>query len=182
MALNLEDLDDVTRKYMVAEIQADIANGQVYYSKYLTHKGRLEWDRLLLEAARAHDSEWLAEWLREEGLAVPTIVTRDKRGFDKRAPLPTEMLADSEFNRYYIRGLAARAVEEKIPYLISYRAKPVQRPVSSVGAEISPSDLLADLRAHKRRTKFGVPGNPNSGISVRLPDVSPAGKRAQAKH
>jgi hypothetical protein len=178
MALNLEDLDAVTRKYIVAEIQADVANGQVYYSKYLTHKGRLEWDRLLLEAARAHDSEWLAEQLREEGLAVPVIVAHDKRGFNRRAPLPTETLADSEFNRYYIRGLAARAVAEGIPHVISYRAKPVQRPVSSVGAEINPSDLLADLRAHKRRTKFGVPGSPNSGISVRLPDTAAEQRKA----
>jgi len=168
MVLDLKNLDDVTRKYMVQEIQADINNGHVYYSKFLTHEGRLQWDNLLLEAAQAHDSAWLAEQLKDEQLAVPVIVTPDRRGFNRHTKLKPEDLADSEFNRYYIRGLCLRAIEENIPQVITYRAKPVRQPVSRVGVPMNPSELLEDLRRHKLRTEHDVPSNPKSGISIRL--------------
>jgi hypothetical protein len=84
-------------------------------------------------------------------------------------------LAESEFNRYYIRALARRAIEDGIQELVVYRAKPVQnpRPESEARVEtaIPPQDLLDDLRAHlgDERPTLGVPSGPNSGLSVRLP-------------
>jgi len=85
------------------------------------------------------------------------------------------VLAESEFNRYYIRALARRAIEDGISELVIYRAKPVTnpRPESEARIETSlpPQDLLDDLRSHlgDERPSLGVPSGPNSGLSVRLP-------------
>jgi hypothetical protein len=85
------------------------------------------------------------------------------------------VLAESEFNRYYIRALARRAIEDGIPELVVYRAKPVTtpRPESEARIETSlvPQELLEDLRSHTgdERPSLGVPSGPNSGLSVRIP-------------
>ena len=84
-------------------------------------------------------------------------------------------MAESEFNRYYIRGLARRAIEDGVQELVVYRAKPVSnpRPESEARVEttISAQELLEDLRSHPgdERPTLGVPSGPNSGLSVRLP-------------
>ena len=86
-----------------------------------------------------------------------------------------EVLAESEFNRYYIRGLARRAIEDDIPELVVYRAKSARnpRPESEARVEmaLSPKELLDDLRAHPgdELPALGIPSGPNSGLSVRLP-------------
>ena len=86
-----------------------------------------------------------------------------------------ETLAESQFNRYYIRALCRRALEDGIEALVIYRAKPVAtpRPESEALVEttIDPAALLEDLRAHtgEETPALGVPAGPNSGISVRLP-------------
>jgi hypothetical protein len=43
------------------------------------------------------------------------------------------MLAEGEFNRFYIRALCVRAIEDGLPEVIVYRAKEVQsaRPESA---------------------------------------------------
>lgn len=170
MTLELKNLDDATRRYIALEIKTDIANGLVYRSKYLTEKGLQAWEDLLLEAALHHDSTWLARQLHDEALAVSERETVDQQGQARTVKLQPESLADSEFNRYYMRGLALRAIEEDIPYLITYRAKEVTQPASGVGVEVDPHLLLDDLRSHRKHTALNIPSNPNSGISVMLPE------------
>ena len=75
------------------------------------------------------------------------------------------ILAESEFNRFYIRALARRAIEDGIPHLIVYRAKLVRnpRPESEALVETTlPAEaLLADLRAHAQQPPtLGVQPDP----------------------
>ena len=79
-----------------------------------------------------------------------------------------ETLAEGEFNRFYIRGLCRRAVEENVAQLVIYRAKTVThaRPESErrIGATVSPGALLADLRQNVGvDTVLGVPAGPEFG-------------------
>jgi hypothetical protein len=79
-------------------------------------------------------------------------------------------LAEGEFNRLYIRALCRRAIAEEADLQV-YRARFSSQPDSEsrIGELIDPAALLADLRAHNgQKTDLGVPGHPNSGVSVRL--------------
>jgi hypothetical protein len=165
MALDLKNLDETTRKLMAQEIKADIANGSIYHSVYLRERGIKEWGDLLLEAAQKHDSVWLAQQLIEEKRAFKVKTFTDALGRKSRKKFSPMNLADSEFNRYYIRAVCLRAIDENAK-VVTYRAKPALRPQSPVGVEYDPRVLLDDLRNQKQTQ--GVPSNPNSGISVRL--------------
>jgi hypothetical protein len=171
MALDLRNLDDKTREFMVQELQADIAAGEVYQSKFLTPQGRAQWNSVLMEAIQKHDSAWLGEKLVSDDLAVSEYKMTDKNGVERRVTLEPASLADSEFNRYYIRGLCLRATDEGITEVITYRAKPAGNPVSEEDQHLNPRKLLIDLRANKGETVLDVPSNPNSGISIMLPEA-----------
>ena len=179
MALYFENLDDRTRGLMLDEMESDIANNQLHISPFLSGQGQRDYTSLLRDAIQKGNDETLAQSLREHRRIVRTQPRRlPKAGGYSIAATPenaAEVLAESEFNRYYIRGLARRAIEDGITDLIIYRAKPVQtpRPESEARVEtsLSPQELLDDLRSHPgdEPPTLGVPSGPNSGLSVRLP-------------
>jgi hypothetical protein len=85
-----------------------------------------------------------------------------------------EMLAEGEFNRFYIRGVCLRAIEEGAFEVIVYRAKMAEHARAEseqkIGQRIAAEALLRDLRAHPGLdTALGLPPGPNSGLSVHLP-------------
>jgi hypothetical protein len=102
---------------------------------------------------------------------------RTRNGGTTLAKVPItapDTLAEGEFNRFYIRGLCRRAIEEQIPNLVIYRAKEVSNPrpesEEKIGKSISAQTLLTDLRTHLGiDTVLGLPAGPNSGLSVKLP-------------
>ena len=176
--MNLTNLDDVTRMYMIKEIDLDVREGRLYYSKRLTEKGRADYEELLKESAEKYDAAWLAEQLKQGGRMKGAEVSQSKKGrtFVKRTPYRDhETAAYGEFNRYYVRGLCLRAIDEKIDHLVVYRAKEVHTArygsTVKIGSQVNPQELLDDLRENiGRDTRLGIPGGPNSGISVRLPE------------
>jgi hypothetical protein len=89
------------------------------------------------------------------------------------------MLAEGEFNRFYIRGVCLRAIEEGMYEVIVYRAKTVEHARAEseqkIGQRVAAEDVLRDLRAHPGvDTALGLPPGPNSGLSVhfRLDSIS----------
>lgn len=83
-----------------------------------------------------------------------------------------ETLAEGEFNRYYIRGVCRRAIDEGIGEVEVYREKLVEdpRPESQrkIGQRIKADVLLEDLRKSVGKPPtLGIP-QPNSGLTVRL--------------
>lgn len=178
MALYLENLDDRTRQLMLDEMDYDISNNQLHISPFLSGQGQRDYANLLREALQSGTDETLAQNLREHRRILRTLPRRNPSGgysIAATAENAAEVLAESEFNRYYIRALARRAIEDGISELVVYRAKPVRtpRPESEARVEtaLSPQELLADLRSHPgdERPSLGVPSGPNSGLSVRLP-------------
>ena len=119
----------------------------------------------------------LADQLRTHGRMRTTEQRKKPTGGYTVARIPptaADTLAEGEFNRFYIRALCRRAIEERIPNLIIYQAKDVQQPRPDsewmVGTVTSPPALLEDLRTHQGTdTMYGLPGGPNSGLSVQLP-------------
>jgi hypothetical protein len=178
MALYLENLDDRTRQLMLEEMEYDVANNQLHISPFLSGQGQRDYANLLREAIQSGNDETLAENLREHRRILKTLPRRNPKGGYSISAIPenaAQVLAESEFNRYYIRALALRALEEGITELVIYRAKPVSNPRPESEARIettlSAQELLDDLRSHPgdEPPTLGVPSGPNSGLSVRLP-------------
>ncbi|BAY90254.1 hypothetical protein FDUTEX481_07565 [Tolypothrix sp. PCC 7601] len=172
-----QDLDDVTRKRMIAEVESDTANGKLYISSRLSANGRQDYVNLLKEAITSHNEVWLAQQLSLNGRLNLTEERKKPKGGYTTAKVPEtapETLAEGEFNRFYIRGLCLRALEEGIFELEVYRAKSVMNPrlesQAKLGTKVQAEKLLNDLRSHPGvDTALGLPNGPNSGLSVKLP-------------
>src|SRR5687767_12097902 len=123
--------------------------------RILISQGQRDYVNLLREAIQDGTDETLAERLREHRRLLKTLPRRKPGGGYSIVTVPvnaSQTLAESEFNRYYIRALARRALDEGIPELVVYRARLSRkpRPASEARAEttIPPEDLLEDLRSH----------------------------------
>jgi len=179
MTLYFENLDDRTRQLMLDEMEYDNEHNQLHISPFLSGQGQRDYPNLLREAIQNGNDETLAQSLSGHRRILKTLPRRQpKAGGYSIAATPenaAQVLAESEFNRYYIRALARRAIEDGISELVVYRAKPARnpRPESEARVEttLSPEALLEDLRAHPgdEPPALGVPSGPNSGLSVRLP-------------
>ena len=84
-----------------------------------------------------------------------------------------EVLAETEFNRYYVRAVCRAAIDrdgEDVEVEV-YRGKTVAVPrrqsEGAVGERLRAKDLLADLREHIPDNKLGVPGGFGSGVTAR---------------
>lgn len=174
MSLNYRNLDARTRQLMVLEIKDDIAKSRINISNRLNPEGISTWPELLQEAALSHSDAWLASEIRTRHLLKKHEERRRPSGGTTTAKVPitaSDTLAEGEFNRFYIRALCLRAIEDNIPHVIAYRARHSEspRPQSEaiIGNAFSPIALLNELRAAPSIDP-AFPG-PNSGLSVYLP-------------
>jgi hypothetical protein len=177
MGLEYKNLDDRTRTIMLAEIEHDITAGTLYLSDNLSSRGKTEYPDLLREASKTGTDLTFGIQIRSR--LNPYEKPRQlKSGEFSKPPIMRdnahEMLGEGQFNCFYIRAICVRAIEDKLPGVFVYRAKPVQNPrpesEQKIGQSVSPQLLLNDLRANKGiNTALGLPAGPNSGLSVRLP-------------
>ena len=176
MALELTNLDGRTRELMLEEIEADIANGRLYISPRLSSRGQADYPSLLKEATMSHDASWLAGQLYANSRMNTEEQRRKSSGGFTTARVPhnaPDMLAEGEFNRFYMRGLCLRALEEGKSDLLVYRAIRVANPrpesEAKIGSHVDARTLLEDLRKNVGiDTTLKLPPGPNSGLSVRL--------------
>lgn len=102
MALKLDNLDDITRKYMVEEMQGDISERKVYISSRLNADGKIRFQELLIASAKSGNDGTLAESL----LGYFNEKESNGKGSYKSIPYNANVtLAEGEYNRYYIRAL-----------------------------------------------------------------------------
>ncbi len=177
MAMDFRNLDERTRAFMAQEVERDLSRGSLYTSKRFNDKGKQEYPSLLLEAVKFHDGDWLALQLYARGLLAHGETRRLPKEIIAVAQVPTTagvILAEGEFNRYYMRGVCRAALEAGITEVVVYRAKRVDRPrpesQAMLGKKIPAAALLEDLRAVPgTRSRYGIPSGPNSGLTLRLP-------------
>ncbi len=156
LLVNHPDLDETTRRYMCAEVEMDRAAGTLFLSARLSPSGRVEYPELLLAAIESGNHDSLAVALLREWRLNLWETGRDKRGKPCRRRVPyntADTLAEREFNRYYIRGVCARAVADGVEAVEVYRARAASRDrpelLALIGTRMDPRALLADLRVHK---------------------------------
>lgn len=175
MPFHFENLDRRTRQLMLEEVDRDVAEGTLYESVRLTPQGAASWETLFRTACATGDDATLTASLGGPGgqyIEAREPNTRSKTGDDKAVPHnAAATMAEGEFNRFYIRAVCCRALEDGVSLSI-YRARPSENPDAQSEAKIGTSPdaaaLLADLRSHQGvATALGLP-RPNSGLSVRL--------------
>ena len=131
MPFNFQNLDARTRDLMAHEVDRDIAEGSLYESVRLTAAGAASWEGLFRDACAAGDDASLAVALGAPGgpnIEAREPNTRSRTGDDKAVPYTAATtMAEGEFNRFYIRALCMRAIEDGSALEI-YRARPSENP------------------------------------------------------
>lgn len=130
----LVDLDtgDV-RAYMVSEIEADIASDRLYKGSRLSERGLDGYPDLLIAAADTGDTDSLTAQLQSSGFFRSTYIQNRGTG-PVEASVPhtaAATLAQGEFNRFDMRGLAIEAAAQGIEHLLVCRARPLANPGAS---------------------------------------------------
>ena len=175
MALRYRNLDESTRSFMLSEVDLDLSHEKLYISPQLNELGAQNYVSVLKEAIEHHDDTWLAEQLRNRGYMKEHEQRKKGSGFTtvrvpKNAP---DTLSEREFNRYYIRGLCVRVIEEGMDQVEIYQGKRVSKPrpesEALLGKRVSAETLLEDLRESAAvELALGLPRRPNSGLTVRM--------------
>jgi len=174
MPLQYENLDPTTRRYALAELDRDIANGTFHISDRIRPTAGHEYRHFLREALRYYDDRWLEEHASD--LLVESEERRTRSGGTTTARVPqmaARMLAEGDFNRYYMRGVALRALEEGRQVLEVYRARlslePRPESAELEGTRVAAGEVLDHLRGpFSTERGAGSLGRTNSGLSVRL--------------
>jgi len=187
MSLDLPHLDARTRQFMLAELDADVAAGTLYYSPQLSESGAQRY-RALLQAALESGTEdsFVGALTHHEAISPPNRWQHAKEvGPVEALADATFRLAEREFHRFYIRGLCCRALTQGVDHLVIYRARPSDLGRSSadsmIGLRISVTSLLEDLRgAFRSLPPHGLPQCRDPGLSVRFP-VDPVVTRDDTK-
>jgi|SRR5882672_5005993 len=174
MNFNFQNLDKKTRKMMEEEVSLDLQNNRLYFGKNLSDLGRKEYVSLLKQAIMDGDEQILTQALSKPGIFNQTTIRNTVKGtITVKVPITANTtLAEGEFNRFYIRGICRRAIDEGVALEV-YRAKQVTQPrlesEQMIGKLVEPKKLLDDLRVNIGvNTALGLPQGPNSGLSVKL--------------
>ena len=164
-----QNLDDETRELMLTEIQSDIEHSKLYISERLNQLGKDNYKGYLLKSVKEGDEEILEKLLDINTHFKPTYLRQGE--IVKMPSNASKLLAQSEFNRYYIRAICIRALNNNKNEVQISRARESSwsRPESEakIGTFISAKDLLEDLRNSIGTAPKLFP-DINSGLSVKL--------------
>src|SRR5207244_5517083 len=89
MPLAYENLDDLTRLFMLQECILDVASGTLLISPRLNQHGADVYPQLLFEAIERQDDAWLAERLNEDGCIKREELRRKRGGDSIKARVPS---------------------------------------------------------------------------------------------
>ena len=174
MPLHYENLDPTTRRHALAELDRDLESGEFHASDRLRPTAVADYQRLLHEALRYYDDQWLEE--RASDLLVDFEPRRTRSGGQTTAKVPqmaARLLAEGDFNRYYMRAVAQRAIDEQRSVVEVYRARlslePRPESAELEGRRLPATDVLNWLRGlTSDEPATAQLGRTNSGLSVRL--------------
>ena len=174
MPLQYANLDPTTRRYALAELDQDLESGAFHLSARLRPTVAAEYQRLLRDAIRYYDDLWLEE--HSSDLLVESESRRTSSGGQVTAKIPemaARMVAEGDFNRYYMRGVAMRAIDEGRQVVEVYRARlslePRPESAELEGQRLPAPAVLEQLRGLTSAEPVAAAlGRPNSGLSVRL--------------
>lgn len=157
-----EELDQTTRRFMLQEFKAE-ESGTPYRSPRLSPRGRQAFPMLMEEAILSGNEETLARTLSNPShwnpyeTYVREGVTRQRKVTPGKA---AESLAITEFNTWYVRGLAKRLLEEGEHVCQVYRAAPAWEPRGECLKHDRQIYSLQEVYDGHRARYWPEPGNP----------------------
>ena len=121
MSLHLPDLDAVTREFMLREFDEQPSAPAV-----LSRHGLSRWPEMMRDAIEYGDDTTLLADLLNDSMLFVSHRTAHRNGVAYQRVVnhrhASERLAASEFNTWYVLGVAARFLDEGIPYVEVVRA------------------------------------------------------------
>ena len=175
MSFAFKHLDRRTRELMLDELDRDMAAGRLYKRLRFTAAGVASWEMLFRAACQSGDEVSLTDAVGAPGAvylnareASSTSISGDKAV----PPNAAATIAEGEFNRFYIRAMCRRALDERAGLEI-YRARKSNGPDAAseakIGNSIDAQATLDDLRVNIGvAPALGLPSHPNTGLSVLL--------------
>lgn len=166
MAMHFEELDD-TRQHMLIEFE-DEQRGRPYFGKGLSAAGVTVFPDLMRDAIRIGNEVSLSVALVNVDFWSPTEtyvrngVTRERQVNVAQA---AERLAISEFNTWYVRGLARRLLHEKVERCQAYRAGQPKWEPGDCDAHEGQIYVVQDIYNAHRARYWPEPGN-LSAVSI----------------
>jgi hypothetical protein len=168
MAMNFEELDSATREYMLSEFESEQSGGNPYPPRALSPQGLVAFPNLMREAIRNGNEETLkaslsvASYWNSTETYVRDGVTRERRlDVDQAA----ERLALTEFNTWYVRGLARRLMDEGVAKCQAYRAAMPKWEPGECQAHEGQVFSVAQMYDGHRAKYWPEPGDPHA-ISI----------------
>lgn len=166
---NFEELDEITRKWMLDEFVKEEKSGKPYRSLRLSALGLNVFPKEMEKAIINGNEETLARalsnpayWQTEE-----TYVRSGRTYLRKINPTKAaEFTAYTEFNTWYVRGLTRRLMEEGEELCEVYRAAPAWEPRGECQQHEGKMYKVKEIYDGHRVKYWPNPGNP---IALSIP-------------
>ena len=178
MKANFEELDKETREFMLEEFETEQNSGNPFTGHLLSDTGRELFPELIKKAIVSEDEEFLVislsrqEYWKEKQEYTRDGITREKRiNFNQAA----ERLGFSEFNTWYVRGLARKLITEGVKKCQIYRAKKAKgEPGECSKHEGQIVDVKIIYKGHRAKywpkkndSAFSIPAQPGCHHTIR---------------
>ena len=162
--MKYKKLDTSIRQIMDEEFKQDKQRNRLYSSPRLNDVGNKVYPDLLEKALLNGSDRSFANDLRDYNTLKNTEKMVNPFGGIRESKIPSDApdnLAKGEFQRYYIRALCRKAIDQGIKRLQIISEKPIDALPDEVkvkiGRTVNPKDILEDLRENDyTRTRFGI--------------------------
>ncbi|MGB3479417.1 MAG: hypothetical protein WBB67_09675 [bacterium] len=161
---NFLELDKITRKWMLEEFLNEQNSGQPYLSTQLTNSGKKVF---LIEMQKAITSSsgneiTLGKAIMNPSCWRPSYIDKRGRTISINPQASAQRLAQTEFNTWYVRGLARRLIEEKVDLCEVYRAGSAEDPRTECTSWEGKTFKVQDIYNGHRARYWPLPGNPGA--------------------
>jgi hypothetical protein len=169
MGMSFEELDDVTRRYMLDEFDKEEAGSNPFRGKGLSTVGSAAFPDLMRNAVRTgNEATLIASLLKPiHWLAMETYIRngiRRERNINIRQA--SERLGLTEFNTCYVHGLAKKLMDEGVVHCQAYRAGEPRWAVPNECSQHEGQNFLVEEIYKGHRAKYWPePGTP-SAVSI----------------
>lgn len=166
MIMNFTELDGATREWMLTRFEAEEASGAPFRSEVLSEAGLAAWPDLMRNAIADPDGNEgtlalavnVPEFWNPTEAYVRNGVLRERKVNSAQA---SERLALTEFNTWYVAGLAHRLVDDGELDCLVYRAAQPKWEHASCSEHEGRRYALADVIAGHRIGYWPPPGTPD---------------------